>query len=199
MNFKEQIVIAKALVKLFEPLAEVVIHDLKTNTIAHIEGSLSRRKPGEASMLARNEIEHDVLEVVYPKLNWDGRLIKSISIPFPQGSEPVGLMCINCDVSIFQNMKNFADSILIDTTLGQPASLFKNDWQERIHLFIHSILDEQNKNLSTLSLQDKKDIVWKLYNLGAFEERKAAADYIAHVLNMGRATIFNYLRIWRKV
>ncbi len=36
-----------------------------------------------------------------------------------------------------------------------------------------------------------------LFDIGAFHE-KNAADYVANVLNMGRATIFNYLKEFRK-
>jgi len=49
----------------------------------------------------------------------------------------------------------------------------------------------------TLGNKQKKAMVKHLYDNGAFLE-KNAADYIAKILNMGRVTVFNYLREWKR-
>ena len=117
--------------QLFQPFVEVVLHDLETETAAHIAGNFSKREIGEPSLL--HEIDFRPSERLlgpYEKVNWDGRRIKSISIILRNSSErPIAVMCINADVSHFhavmQTLSAFA-SIPVDH--AKPASLFKEDW-----------------------------------------------------------------------
>lgn len=200
MNLEFCISIGRGLVMLMDPLIEVVIHDLKTETIAFIEGSLSKRQVSDPSLLEVNigvdNWEAEIHQKIYPKLGFDGRLIKSVSIPIKENNDTVALMCINYDVSLFKGIQQITDVILKSTEHEKPAFLFKNDWQEQIHEFMYKYLTENELNLSTLTLKDKKELVHLLYKQGAFNE-KHAAEYIAKVLDMGRATIFNYLKKWR--
>jgi predicted transcriptional regulator YheO len=80
---------------------------------------------------------------------------------------------------------------------NQPQSLFTNDWQEKLHVSIHSYLQNHNLSFDHLSQSDKKTLAKHLFDLGAFNE-KNAADYVAKVLGLGRATVFKYLKEWRK-
>lgn len=195
MKCEQYFSIGKSLVNLMSPLIEVVIHCLKTNKIIFIEGSLSKRKIGDPSLLGEDLNSLD--QEVYTKLNFDGRLIKSISIPIKNNNVIIGLMCINYDINTFQELNNLTSIFLEKTITKKPHALFKNDWQDKIHHSIHQILQERNLSFDTLTNQNKKELVHKLYDLGAFSERNAA-DYIANILNISRATIFNYLRIHRK-
>ena len=192
MAISNYIPICDAIVLLIKPLVEVVIHDLESDKIHYINGNLSKRSVGDSSFLKDTEIEKNVDEVVYPKTNFDGRIIKSISIPI----ERKWLICINCDVSIFNNMKKLSE-LFLNNRAEQPISLFKNDWQEKLHVAIHTFLSEKNWNFNELSGYQKKEITKHLFESGAFYE-KNAADYVAHVMQMGRATIFKYLKEWRK-
>lgn len=197
MNLKIYTSISKAITKLFDPLAEVVIHDVQSNTIAFICGALSKRNVGDPSLLDLDQLHNDDLsQVSYPKLSFDGRLIKSISIPIEENGELTHIMCINCDVSLFEQMRSLANSLLPNSEQEQPESLFNNDWQERLHKAIHAHLKKQDWPFEDLNTVQKKDLVHHLYKQGAFHE-KNAADYIAKILNMGRATIFKYLKNWK--
>ena len=191
MILSNYIPICDAIVRLTEPLVEVVIHDIAKNSIAYINGTLSGRSVGDASILdqeALNNIDY----IVYTKINFDGRLVKSISISL----EEKYLLCINCDISVFRKMQELSSALLQKNVTHQPQSLFANDWQEKLHVSIHSYLQNHGLNFTSLSQSDKKALTKHLLNLGAFNEKKAA-DYIAKVLNLGRATIFKYLKEWR--
>ncbi len=201
MPLSPYIPLCKALVLLMKPLVEIVIHDLKSGTICHIEGSLSVRKVGDPSLLDPSELEKNIDKIVYPKLNFDGRLIKSISVPI----EDKWLVCINCDVSIFTQIQNLSQKLLgmsepsnsgLETSL-RPESLFKNDWQERLHIAIHSHLREKGWVYEDLNGRQKKEIAKHLFDINAFYE-KNAADYVATTLSLGRATVFKYLKEWRQ-
>ena len=185
--------LCNALVTLLKPLVEVVIHDLQTNTICYIEGTLSKRKVGDPSLLNKQDLEEDLDKIVYPKLGFDGRLIKSISIPV----EKRWLICINCDVSIFNQMQTISQAFLTVSQRSGPKSLFKNDWQEKVHQSIHLFMTRHNWSFEHLTGSQKKEVVHHLFVQGAFEE-KNAASYIAKILSMGRATIFNYLNEWKQ-
>ncbi len=193
MDLLTYIMLFDSIVNLMDPMIEIVIHDLDSETIFYINGKISNREVGSSSLLNRKDLEADIEKVIYPKLNFDGRLEKSISVRLNDKY----ITCINCDISIFSQMEKICHQLSATNADVQPESLFKNDWQEKIHITIHSFLKERGWRFDGLTGSQKKKLVEKLFTLGAFNEKKAA-DYIASSLNMGRATIFNYLREWRK-
>lgn len=189
MILSNYIPICDAIVRLMDPLIEIVIHDIAKMSVAYINGKLSNRKVGDASLLGPEGFSK-VDQIVYPKLNFDGRLVKSVSVIL----ENKYLLCINCDVSIFNKMQELSSALL---QMGnQPQSLFANDWQEKLHVSIHGYLQNHNLSFDHLTQNTKKALAKHLFELGAFNE-KNAADYIAKVLGLGRATVFKYLKVWR--
>lgn len=198
MKISDYIPICNAIVSLLKPLVEIVIHDLQTDKIIFIAGNLSERNIGDQSLLDIdiNEIEKEIEHIIYPKLNFDGRLVKSISVPLKENEQIKLLLCINCDVSVFSQMQSLSQILLPNLEVEKPNMLFKNDWQERLHLSVHNSLKEKNWSFEALVPRQKKILVHELFIAGAFAE-KNAADYIAKILNMGRATLFKYLKEWR--
>ena len=192
MSISSYIPLCDAITLLMNPLVEVVIHNLKSDTIHYINGNLSQRKVGDPSLLQTQEFEAAIDKVVYPKINFDGRLIKSISIPI----ENKWLICINCDISIFSQLKDISALFLAHRDTEKPSSLFKNDWQERLHVTIHHFLKQNGWVFEELNHYQKKQLVRYLFDCAAFNE-KNAANYVAHTLKLGRATIFKYLKEWR--
>jgi len=189
MSFSNYIPICDAIVRLMDPLVEIVIHDIAQNSIAYISGKLSNRAVREASLLDTERLGN-IDQIVYPKLTFDGRLVKSVSVIL----EGKYLLCINCDVSIFNKMQELSRALL--QMSNQPESLFVNDWQEKLHVSIHAYLQNHNLSFEQLSQNDKKALTKHLFKLGAFNE-KNAADYVAKVLQLGRATVFKYLKEWK--
>ncbi len=192
MHISNYITLCDALILLMKPLVEIVIHDLKSGTISYINGNLSKRKVGEASLLEPNAFEKNIDKIVYPKINFDGRLIKSISVPI----EGKWLICINCDASIFNQMKNLGELFLNVKQENQPKSLFKSDWQEKLHVTVNDFIQKNSWSFDDLNNYQKKEITKYLFDCGAFTE-KNAANYVAQVLDLGRATVFKYLKEWR--
>lgn len=193
MSYLPYVPLCDALVLLLQPLVEIVIHDLASEKICYITGELSDRRVGDPSLLLQSDLEANIDQITYPKINFDGRLVKSISVPI----EGNFLICINCDVSVFSQMQQLSQNLMASTQPDMPQSLFKNDWQEKLHHVIHTYLKEKTWQFDALSQKQKKEVVYYLYQQEAFKE-KNAADYIASVLSLGRATIFNYLKSWRQ-
>ena len=190
MDIQHYIPLCSAMVRLMDPLIEIVIHDLSSDTIAYIEGGLSTRKVGDPSLLGGAVFEDNLDKIVYSKKGVDGRALKSISVPI----SACFLICINCDTSIFHQMEAMASAFL--QTSSKPQSLFQNDWQERLHTAIHTCLAHKGWSFPTLTNRQKKDVAHHLFEEGAFHEKRAP-DYVASALSLGRATIFNYLKEWR--
>ena len=190
--------IAEAISILLYPHAEIVLHDLKTKCIWAIFNNFSKRKIGDESLLQELKNNSDLPDIfpVYVKKNWDGRKLKSITTTLKnyQGV-PIGLFCINLDVSKWEEMGHF----LLKFSQGmenqtQPEILFKDDWRERINSYVSEYLKKENLTLKNLDKEKKKDLVHSLHREGAFSA-KNAANYIADVLDISRATIYNYLRL----
>ncbi len=74
----------------------------------------------------------------------------------------------------------------------KPKALFKDDWQEKINQTIHLYLNDHHLSLKSLTRTEKKKLIEYLHKLGVFNV-KNAASYIAKILNVSRATIYNYL------
>jgi D-arginine utilization repressor len=192
---KAMLPIATAIEKLLYPHAEVVIHDVKKNRIAVILNSFSKRRAGDSALLSREEtnIESDWIGP-YEKINWDGRKLKSVSclIRDEQG-QAIGMLCINLDISNLEKVNKFISEFISgDKIIPQPELLFKEDWQEKINQSVHTYLIEKQLILENLNRNEKKSLIEYLQEIGAFKAKNAAL-YVARVLNVSRATIYNYL------
>jgi predicted transcriptional regulator YheO len=187
---------AQALEALFYPYIEIVIHNLQTNQIEAIFNSFSKRKKGDPSLLEEG-LDWQKEAIVfgpYEKRNWDGKRLKAVSILLKDGNaNPVGLFCINYDVSEFEYMQGVFDTFLKrGFSSSIPSPLFKDDWQEKINTFLHHYCQKNHLSQKNLSRDQKQTIVKMLYDQGAFQG-KNAAQYIADVLGISRASVYKYL------
>lgn len=188
--------IADAIATLFYPYAEVVLHGLATQSVAYIANNFSKRELGDDSGLDELENTPDATVIgPYEKLNWDGRKLRSISVVLrDDAGAAIGMMCVNLDISVFEGARAALDLFLSGSKLvAQPAVLFEDDWQERINRFIHGWLQQRQLSLSILNREHKRELVEALLHEGAFRG-KNAANYVANVLGMGRATVFKHLK-----
>lgn len=189
--------VAQAITSLLHPHAEVVVHDLKTGKIAVIYNNFSKRNAGDESLIEELEDYTELPDVfpVYSKTNWDGKKIKSSTATLRnQKGKPIGLLCINLDLSKWDEIHQFLDGWLSNMgEQNQPQVLFKEDWREKINAYVSEYLKREGLSLKALSKEKKRELVGALYREGAFKA-KNAASYVAEVLNLSRATIYNYLK-----
>ncbi|MDZ5602133.1 PAS domain-containing protein [Pseudomonas sp. RP23018S] len=192
--------IADSIAALFYPHAEVIVHDIASQTVLHIANNFSKRSPGDDSALddALDDFQHADTLGPYEKLNWDGQKVRSISAVLRDAEgQPEYLLCINFNVSVLEQAHQaLAAFFQLQRVIPQPEGLFKNDWQERINTFLQAWLEQHNLSLRTLRAKDKRALVEALFAEGAFDAR-SSADYIANVLEMGRATVYKYLKALR--
>lgn len=184
-----------AIALLLQPQAEVVLHDLATETVAHIANPFSHREVGEPSLLHEIDFRPDVALIgPYEKVNFDGRRLKSVSAVLREGGRAVGVICINLDVTHLQSAIDVLTTLTrVPSGAGQPAVLFQEDWHERINQYVHAWTARKGVAIADLSRAQKLQLVAELAADGAFGGKHAAA-YISRVLRMSRASVYNYLR-----
>lgn len=187
--------VGEAISLLLFPHAEVVLHDLRTGCIRAIFNNLSKRAVGDESLLDElNELSssQDVF-LPYFKTNWDGRKMKSVTAVLKnQVGKSVGLLCINLDISKWEEMHHFILE-MIKPAAEMPDFLFKNDWKEKINRYVSTYLKQHGLRLESLDRGEKRQLLFTLQKEGAFDT-KNAASYIADVLQISRATVYNYLK-----
>jgi predicted transcriptional regulator YheO len=188
--------LAEAISKLLHPMAEVVVHDLEANRIAHISNSFSGRKVGDPSFLEDLEGLDRGPDVYGPfdKQGAGGQRLRYVAaIARGEAGKPRGLLCINLDVTGFvavgQTLESFLGGAKDSTALDE---LFDDDWQSRITSFVDRYLKERQRSLKGLTKSERGELVRSLHDAGAFRV-KHAARFTANVLGVSRATIYNDL------
>lgn len=187
--------IAKAISLLFSPHVEVVIHDLQTGRIREIFTPFSKRKKGDESLLGEEGLLSEDRDIFPPyfKTNWNGKKIKSTTAVLRDGErKAIGLFCINVDVSKWEEMDRFLHSFIQGGT-NVSEFLFENDWREKINIYVSKYLQKNGLTLESLARKEKQILIQHLHKEGAFEA-KNAASYIADILHISRATVYNYLK-----
>lgn len=187
---------AEAIARLLHPHAEVVLHDLGTSTIAAIYNGFSRRQVGDDSLIEDAQSLAGGADVhgPYEKRLFDGRRIKYVSTLLRDSSgAAIGLLCINLDVSVFEQVGTTIQSFLTTATDSTSFdALFEDDWQDRINDFVSKHLAGQNRSLARLTRSERRVLVHALHAAGAFRMPRAA-NYVARVLGVSRATVYNDL------
>lgn len=187
--------IAQAIAALLHPHAEVVLHELEGQTIAAIFNNFSNRKVGDPSLLEQAADLHKLPDYFEPyyKTNWDGQKLKSTTATLRDSQgKAIGLLCINLDVTMLTDLRQLIDRFVQPKPASLPRELFEDDWREKISLFVHSHLEQKGKTLAKLSKDEKRTLVFELYQQGAFRAKHAAA-HVGLVLKLSRATVYNYL------
>ena len=150
--------------------------------------------PGDVVLL--ENVRFDPRETTigpYEKVNWDGRRIKSVSVVLTAQERPIGVLCINVDVSHFHGVIDALNALVhVPGGAQRPPLLLKEDWHERIHEFVQHWTRSRGLLVTALSRDQKRQLVADLSKEGAFGGRNAAA-YISRILGLARATVYNSL------
>ncbi len=198
-NYDHIYSLCEAIATWLHPHAEVVIHDLATDTVIRIWNNISKRKIGDSSLLDQEIQLEDNQEVYgpYERTNWDGKRLKSISSVIKNSKgQRIGLICMNLDVSEFDALQTFLESFT-RTTTAIPAAFIEHDWREQIHQALSAYLQQQSTTLNALTREQKIQAVRSLDQQHLFATRNAA-QHIAQILGVSRATVYNWLKTSRE-
>lgn len=201
-ELKQYLDIAKAISNLLYPFAEVIVHNIEEDQIEAIFNPISKREVGDSSYLDKKYLDLETISSniigPYEKQNYDGRKLKSISVIIKNKNDlAIGLLCINIDISVFYKYQNILDIFLSsyhqESITEKNKILFKDDLYEQINVFITQYCIDENLNIDNLSRMEKKQLILKLKHEGALSG-KNASQYIARILGVSRATVYNYLK-----
>ena len=187
---------AEAVSKLLGPKVEVVIHSLQTETVAHICNPFSKREVGDPSYMTELDFRAgDSVLGPFERNNWDGRVIRSISAVLRDSEgAPAALACINFDVSDVRAAQNAIGALIGAPLSGEePEALLKNDWHEKMNRYIVGWCRERGLAVDSLSRDDRRELLDAIDRTDGLRE-KHAASYIARVLGVSRATVYNDLK-----
>lgn len=197
-NITALIPLVEGIVKLLHPFAEGAVHDLKQGKIVALYNNISKRKLGDPSAVTELKIEPgdfpDVFEPYY-KINWDGRKLKCTSVTVrDECGEPIGLVCINFDTSVFGDMTVNIDKLIsIDSTGLNPVEQFSDNWEQQVLDYIDDFSKRKNTAVKSMNKDLRAELVSEMYDHALFNYRDAAS-FIARQLDVSRTTIYNYLR-----
>jgi D-arginine utilization repressor len=186
--------VADAIAALFAPWVEVAIHDIASDSLAYVASPMSPRTPGDPSGLADLGSPSTAGFIgPYEKTNWDGRRIRSVSVML--AGEPASMLCINADVSRFEAMREMLDMLLKPArpaAQAEAAPLLRHDWHESLNRFIAGWSAERQLDARSLGREERQALIAAIHESGGFEAPRAAA-YVAGLLNVSRATVYNQL------
>jgi D-arginine utilization repressor len=193
--------ICDAIAALYHPHVEVVLHDLSTGKIFYIANSFSKRRADDSSLNEPEAAFAGTDQVIgpYPKTNWNGRRLKSITAVIRGRSRrAAGLLCINHDVDALACAAEQLQRML-ELPIANVATkpLLSPDWRERVNAVIGEFLSARRASLAGLKSRDLDELMGELDERGIFDVRRAA-PYVAEVLPLSRATIYNRLAAIRR-
>ena len=168
--FRNYVPIADSFAALLSPHAEVVLHDLETDTVAYIVNPISGRKVGDPSETAMDENISLDLDVMgpYPKISRDLHRMKSTT-------------------AVLQSL------IGIPEQADQPSVLFETDWREQINTRIYDFLRERRTSLEAMTRDERTEMIQALDANGAFSIRNSPT-YVSQLLGISRATLYKAMR-----
>jgi predicted transcriptional regulator YheO len=186
---------------------EVVIHDLKSNslhkTIIEIEnGHVTNRKIGDgASHIVLDTIANDQgkLEdsIGYLTKTHDGRILKSSSIYIRDGSDnPIGIFCINYAITELTIAVNSIKSLLESKEDKREAEKIPQNVNDLLDNLIEQSVRLIGKPVALMSKEDKIKSIQYLNNAGAFLITKSG-DKISKYFGISKYSIYNYIDVKR--
>ncbi|GAA3128642.1 PAS domain-containing protein [Streptomyces rameus] len=194
--------IAVALGRMFPGLCEVVLHDLRNpdHAIRAIENNLSGRQVGDSATelgLARiADPEYPSVIQNYPNRFPDGRPAKSTSIGIKNAAgEYVAALCLNLDVSVLSPVTLALSNLVATDTehRDQPLETLRDRAARELRETVETRAAQRAATPRSLSREDKRALVRQLQRDGYFDSRDAAQT-IADLLGVSRATVYNYAK-----
>ncbi|MGW8884149.1 helix-turn-helix transcriptional regulator [Streptomyces sp. NPDC055749] len=198
--------IAVALGKTLPGLCEVVLHDLRNpdHAIRVIENNLSGRQVGDSATelgLARiGDPEYPSVIQNYANHFPDGRPVKSTSIGIKNAAgDYIAALCLNLDVSVLSPLAlTLANLVATETETEterrqEPLETLRNRNARELRLIVESHAAERAVSPRALPREAKRELVRRLHQDGYFESRDAA-QVIAELLGISRATVYNYAK-----
>ncbi|MCX9191631.1 hypothetical protein C3Y87_09425 [Carbonactinospora thermoautotrophica] len=187
--------VCEAVARLLGPHAEVVLHDPQRDAILALWNPISRRRPGDPSLLGELDRVEEVAPGVYgpyEKLLPDGRRLACVSaVVRDEDGKPSAVLCVNLDRTPLDQAAQVLAAFAAPVT-PQPQVLFERDWTERINQVIGAFVRERQRPVEQLTRADRLTLLAELDRLGVFSQRRAV-PLVARALRVSRSTVYALL------
>lgn len=181
---------------------EIALHDLKTRQLVYIvNGHITGREVGykvDASVYDSivGLSEKDDLVIGYRSHTPTGRKLRSSHLVIrDKDGEPAALMCVNQDISKWEEFRTLIDDMVNSTSISKqsvPAPEDENYIQKMTQQIIFNTIETAKP--SALDTKEAKiEVLRKLETQGVFKVRDAA-PIVCKILSISQATLYNYLR-----
>jgi D-arginine utilization repressor len=184
--------VAQAIVRLFYPHVEAVIHDVEQDIVVRIWNPISARQAGDPSLLApelMGDMSAGGVAGPYAQVGLRGEEVSSVTAVIAEGR---GLLCLNFDRTVISSalagLRAFGLAVE-----PRPAGLFEQDWREELNTLVHRWCQEHEARPGHLTPGDRRELVAYLDGHGVFEVRRAAS-HLATILGVCRATVYSTLQ-----
>ncbi|MBW2201843.1 MAG: PAS domain-containing protein [Deltaproteobacteria bacterium] len=193
--------LAEGIVAVVGPHCEVVVHDFSDleHSAVVVAGNVSGREPGAPVPdldFISTKLDRDTPDQLNYRIKIDSRELQSSTIWLRDSDgSSVGAVCINVDYAGLLQARTLLEHLTAPArevpSLVVRDTLAKN-LDELIELSVSSFL-RQNEipRIEMMSQEDKLRLVAVIEEHGLFQLR-GAAQRLADILNVSRASIYNY-------
>jgi predicted transcriptional regulator YheO len=191
--------VCTAIAALLHPHAEVVLHDLASETVVGLWNPSPRRGVGEPSLLEElpESRRQRPVQGPYRKVLVDGRELSAVSaVVYDPDGRARGLVCINLDRTPLLEAAALLGRVAAPIE-ARPPELFERDWREQIALAVDEHCRECGLQRERLTRADRRALVEHLEDRNLFATR-SAADHAARALGVSRATVYTLLKEVRR-
>jgi predicted transcriptional regulator YheO len=191
--------IMKAIVAQFGDRCEVVLHDwLKgyNKSIVAIEnGQVTNRKVGDCGSNLGLEVMRGTVKdgdkYFYITQTKDGRTLRSTTVYIRNSAnQPIGVLCINMDISDIITFKSFIDSMVVGRQ--EESEFFANDVNELLDYLLQKSQNVVGKSVESMSKENKMKAIEFLDDKGAFLITKSG-NKVCQYFDISKFTLYNYL------
>lgn len=192
--------IADSIALTFGKNCEVCVHDVTDlrKSLVHLAGNITGRSTGApATDLLTKALKQDSPPDLhnYMTTTADGRVLKSSTSFFRNSSGTVvAALCINFDTTDFFNAAQALSPFIGQgTEKNAPAAVetFAFAPEDTLKILFDQAVSTIGRQPSTMSTEEKIDLVKELEDLGAFQF-KGAVEQVAALTGVSKFTIYNY-------
>ncbi len=195
--------VVDAIATLFGNQCEVLIHsleDLGHSIIRIRNGHVTGRSVGSPItdlgikvLKGTRTVEDDVVGSYYSTTN-DGKTLKSVTALIRNGAKPIGLLCINMNLSapLVEVIAQFLPSGGGPRPEDSPEH-FVMSTEELVRRSLDTAISQIRPKREMSHQVKNKLVVSELYGQGIFDV-KGAVEIVAKELGVSRYTVYNYIR-----
>ncbi len=193
--------LAEGIVAVVGPCCEVVIHDFSDieHSVVAIAGKVSGRQPGAPVPdmdFVSHRLDKDTPDQLNYRIEINSRRLQSSTVWIrDKDGTPVGAVCINVDFSRLLEARTlvgeFASAAMQQPDLVVHDTLAKNP-QELMQLAVDSFLRKNRISAPGFLTQDEKERLVKMIEQRGLFQLRGAVQHLAKILNLSRASIYNY-------